>query len=168
MPISPGLRSWLFEAGSLTRRLARNCGERFSLRLVSSAWGPPLPDERQALRLAAGRAALVRQVYLLCDGRPLVFARSVIPPRSLLGKNRRLTRLGSRPLAGLLFGHRPVDRDVLEVAALSPGHPLHALACHDLGPRPAGTLWARRSVFYPARKPVLVTEVFLPDIAGLR
>jgi len=166
--MAPGLRSWLFEKGSLTRRLVADCGGRFSLRLVGSALGPPLPDERRALKLPVGRSALVRQVYLLCDGRPLIFARSVFPLRSLRGKNRRLTRLGSRPLAGLLFGHRPAGRDPLEVAALSPGHPLHALACQDLAPSPMGTLWARRSVFYPARKPVLVTEVFFPEIAWLR
>ena len=166
-PFPPGLPDWLFEEGSLTRRLVARCGQRFSLRLVSSSRGPALPDERRALALPLGCAALVRQVYLLCGDRPLVFARSVMPPGSLRGPNGRLARLGSRPLAVLLIGPVPAARGAIEVAPVGPGQALFEAAGRGLECAPAAPLWARRSIFYPRGKPVLVTEVFLPGVAEL-
>ena len=166
-PLPSGLQDWLFEKGSLTRRLVERCGERFALRLLGSSRGPVLPDERRALALPSGCVALVRQVYLLCGNRPLVFARSVIPPGSLGGPNGRLARLGSRPLAVLLFGPVPAARGTIEVAPVGPGQALYEAAARGLGCPPAAPLWARRSLFYPRGKPVLVTEVFLPGVAEL-
>ena len=119
-----------------------------------------------ALGLTAGRAALVRQVYLVCRERCVVFARSVIPLASLKGPNRRLACLGERPLAAVLFGPVAAGRGVLEVARLTESHPLYALATRHVAPHPS-VLWARRSLFYPARRPVLVTEVFFPEVADL-
>lgn len=162
--VPEALRGWLFEQGSLTDRVRRFCPEGFVLELLRSTWDRPLPDERQALDLPAARNALVREVYLCCGPRPVVFARSVIPSRSLRGANQRLARLGARPLAAILFGPGTSGRRSLEVAALDRVHPLHAMATRG---EPAGVLWARRSLFFPARKPILVTEVFLAEVATL-
>jgi chorismate--pyruvate lyase len=160
------LRPWLFEEGSLTRRLVGHCADRFTLELLSSRWARPLPDEHRALGLGSGRTALVRQVYLRCGALPLVFARSVVPPRSLHGGNQRLARLGARPLAAVLFSPVRVGRGPIEVAPLSRADRLHGLATRDrVAEVPA--LWARRSLFFPAGRPVLVTEVFLPGLASL-
>ena len=160
------LRSWLFEPGSLTRRLRGLCPDHFSLTLLGSERARPLHDERRTLGLATGRSALIRQVYLRCRERYLVFARSVIPAASLRGANRRLAWLGERPLAGVLFGPVAAERGVLEVACLTVGHPLYTLATRQADSHPP-VLWARRSLFYPGRKPVLVTEVFFPELADL-
>jgi chorismate--pyruvate lyase len=159
------LRDWLFATDSLTRRLRAHCGPHFALQLVSARWSRPLADERGALHLPGARTALVRQVYLLCDGRPLVFARSVIPPGTLKGGNQRLARLGARPLAGVLFGASRVPRGRLEIARLQYGHTLYALATRGRG-SPPPVLWARRSLFFPAHKPLLVTEVFFPELGS--
>jgi chorismate--pyruvate lyase len=162
--VPPPLRSWLLEDGSLTRRLRAICGSTFGLELLSSTWGRPLPDECRLLALPCGGRALVRQVRLLCSGRPVVYARSVIPGPSLVGTNRRLARLGRRPLAEVLFAPGAAGRGPLEIAELAPGHPLYTMAG---GAGEGGSLWARRSLFFPARKALLVTEVFLPAVAGL-
>jgi chorismate--pyruvate lyase len=161
--VPEGLRSWLFEEGSLTRRLRAHCPKGFDIQVVSSAWGRALPDERRVLDLPAGRTVLVRQVYLRCGLRPLVYARTVIPPRSLHGANQRLARLGPTPLSAVLFGPGTTGRRRLEVARLGPEHVLYHLAGPSVAP---GVLWARRSIFLPAGRPVLVTEVFLPALGG--
>jgi len=160
------LQPWLREEGSLTRRLVAHCHDRFSLELLGSSWGRPFADEHRALGLPSGRTALIREVYLRCGTRPVVFARSVFPPRSLHGGNQRLARLRTRPLTSVLFAPRRASRGSLEVASLTPSDALHVLATRGLV-RGAPALWARRSLFFPAGKPVLVTEVFLPAMASL-
>ena len=54
----------------------------------------------------------------------------------------------------------------LVVARLQPGHPLFELATKHLHQKPA-ELWGRRTLFYYAQKPLLVNEIFLPDIAAV-
>lgn len=161
------LRPWLWEEDSLTRRLRNECGSPFTLQLISQRWARPLPDEVRALRLRAGTAALVRQVRLLCGERAVVFARSVIPVPILKGASRRLAHLGTRPLAHILFADRSVRRGEMEFALLTPETALFGLARRALGSKREG-FWARRSLFHIARKRLLVSEVFLPDIADGR
>lgn len=163
--VPQGLRGWLCEEDSLTRRLRDECTHPFTLELVSQGWEHPLPDERRALRLATGRTSLVRQVRLLCGHRAVVFARSVIPVHTLKGAPRRLSRLGTRPLADILFSDKRILRGEMEFALLTPETPLFRLAAGALETEGEG-LWGRRSLFrIAARKRLLVSEVFLPGIA---
>lgn len=167
MPVShlpQELRHWLTAGDSLTRRLRLRCPEYFHVNLVSQDWERPLPEESAALDLGPGEFALVRQVYLLCGDRRLVFARSIIPRRCLRGHNRRLATLGTRPLADILFARPDVERAEMQVCALTPAATLFRLATKDLVPSPA-VLWGRRSLFLLRRKPLLVSEFFLPEIA---
>lgn len=110
---------------------------------------------------------LVREVYLVCRRTPVVFAHSVADPRSLRGAWRRLAQLGSRPLGAALFADPRVKRYPLRQQKLTPHHELYRRACATLGVRPP-FLWARRSLFALHKSPILVTEVFLPDILKLR
>jgi chorismate lyase len=155
--------SWLLEPGSLTDRLRRACGGGLRVRVVSQAWVRPHADEAFALGLRWGERALVRQVQLLCGGRPWVFARTVIPGDSLRGRHRRLARLGTRPLGAVLFADKSMRRGALELAALAPGVALYELAAACLAGRPS-LLWGRRSVFRLGGRPLLVSEIFLPDV----
>lgn len=107
--------------------------------------------------------AVVRMVYLLCDGKPWVFARTVIPLRTLSGPQRRLTHLGSKPLGELLFADKTMRRGEVEVARLAAGSPVFSMAAQALKQKP-GEIWGRRSVFYLQGKPLLVSEMFLPDL----
>ena len=155
--------SWITEPGSLTRRVQEGCAGVFELRLLRQGWGDALPGERRLLRAdhRHGRD-LIREVELLCDGAPRVFARTVIPARSLIGRAHELTRLGTRPLGAVLFADPSTRRGAVEFARLSPAHGLFAAAtAHSTGERPA-ELWGRRTVYRFADKPLLVNEIFLP------
>ncbi|MCP4042942.1 MAG: chorismate lyase, partial [Gammaproteobacteria bacterium] len=108
------LREWLYEDRSLTARLKHLCPGKFSLRLLDQCLERPMQDERSCLQLPSGRSALIRQVQLLCDETPLVFARSVIPLTTLKGTQRQLAHLGTRPLADMLFASRTMQRSTME------------------------------------------------------
>jgi len=165
--IPTGLRDWLCEPRSLTRKMRRQCPAPFSLELLSQRWERPLADERLALGIRPGRLSLVRQVRLLCGGQALVFARSVIPLHTLRGRPGRLARLGTRPLADVLFTDGSVRRGEMEFTLLGPGAALLGLSVQALNTEPHG-LWARRSLFLIKRKPLLVSEVFLPEIGDAK
>lgn len=107
--------------------------------------------------------ALIRQVQLLCAGQPWVFARTVIPVRTLSGRGRRLAHLGNRPLGAMLFADSRVQRGRLQVARLTPGNAVFASAVNGLMKVP-DDIWGRRSVFHYAGRPLLVSEIFLPDV----
>ena len=155
---------WLRDTGSLTRRIVQCCGSgRFRVRLLKQGWDLPLNSERQALHIRQGRFALVRDVVLLCDDRPWVFARTWIPRTTLQGSARRLVHLGERPLGAVLFSDPQVIRGSTLIARLTLGHTLFDAAKMQLEQSPK-QLWGRRTLFYLGRRPLLVNELFLPDL----
>ncbi len=154
----------MYEKHSLTSRLKRRCPNRFSLRLLDQRLDRPLPDERACLNLPVRRVAVIRQVQLLCDNTPFVFARSVIPLATLNGAQRQLAHLGTRPLADVLFASRSMHRGEMEFARLRADQQLHTQAVAALDHH-TGEIWGRRSLFSLKNKPLLVTEVFSPELS---
>lgn len=162
--LSASVQGWLRDEGSLTRRVVEACGEgRFRVRLLHQGWGTPLYSEGRVLRLRRGEATLIREVELLCDECPWVFARTLIPATSLKGSARRLTQLGEKPLGAVLFSDPMIIRGITQMARLQPRHPLFAAATAHLDQQPK-ELWGRRTLFHIAKRPLLVNEIFLPDI----
>jgi chorismate--pyruvate lyase len=158
-------RHWLQDPGSLTQRLQLRC-PAFSVERLHQRWARPQLDEALLLGLPLREHAWLREVTLCCNGTPVVFAHSVLPRSSLRGEWRGLGRLGSRPLGAALFSNPQVLRTPLAYRKLTPAHTLYRRAATVLAVRPA-CLWARRSVFWLCSAPILVTEVFLPDVLTL-
>jgi chorismate--pyruvate lyase len=163
LALPAGVDEWLLDPGSLTRRVQAACHGRFRVRLLHQGWGRPLYSETRLLRLRRGEIAIVREVELLCEEIPWVFARSLIPASSLRGRARRLAHLGEKPLGALLFADPNLRRGATQIARLLPRHPLYGAATGHLKVKPR-ELWGRRSLFFYAGKPLLVNEIFLPDI----
>lgn len=157
------LAAWLRDQGSLTRALVDSCDGRFSVRVTRQGWGGALPSERQLLRMPGGLTALVREVKLLCNDQPWVFARTLIPATSLRGPARRLARLRNRPLGAVLFSDPGTRRLALEVARITPRHALFQAACSHLED-PPGEVWGRRTLFSYRGYRLLVNEIFLPSV----
>ena len=132
------------------------------MRLLSQGWGAPRLDEAQALGMRQGERAVIRQVHLLCGNRPWVYARTVIPATSMRGKLRRLAHLGTRPLGAMLFADPGMRREPVELANIRHGEALFRDASRHLRLQHAN-IWGRRSVFRIAHKPLLVSEIFLPE-----
>jgi len=157
------LLDWLLDPASLTRRLQQTCKGEFRVAPVGQHWQRPMLNEAQALGVLPHERCFVREVQLLCDDQPWVFARTVIPVRTLTGPRRRLSRLGKKPLGAVLFADCSMVRSGIEIARLSSGQPLFARATAGLSQLPT-SIWGRRSAFFLNHQPLLVSEIFLPAI----
>lgn len=170
------MRAWLLHPASLTSLLRQRCAE-FAVRPVFEAVAPAGRDEHRGLRLGRTQPAWVREVQLLCDGIPVVFAHSVVAQRHVRGAWRGLTGLGSRSLGDVLFSDPKVERKAFGFRCLNVAHALHGRAAQPLGDSQeialgssqglSQGLWARRSLFVLQGQSILVTEVFLPAVLKL-
>jgi len=159
------LRPWLTDCSSLTARIAARCGT-LRVRVLHVGLAPPHEDERRLLGLTRGRLAWVREVLLLADAVPVVFAHTTLAPRQLRGPWRMAAGIGGRPLGAALFADPQIARGALHCQRLRAAHPLQRRAEHALGIE-LPPLWGRRSRFLRHGSPLLVSEVFLPAIARL-
>jgi len=158
-------RPWLIDLGSLTRRIQVRC-DTFSVRHVRLSYGRACRDEAALVNLQPRARALLREVYLYCGERPMIFAHSVLPLPGLRGPWHALSALGNKPLGAALFANPMVKRTPLAFKKLGARDELYLRACRILTFKPSH-LWARRSIFNLKGSPILVTEVFLPDILEL-
>lgn len=151
---APLLRDWLFDQGSLTRRLTTLSAERFAVQPLQQGWQVLRADECAALQVPAGSLGWVREVFLLGTGQPWVFARSVAARRALEGSGFELGKLGSRSLGELLFSDRAFVRGELQACRYPAAWLPDTVRAEQL--------WGRRSCFRRDGLGVLVAEVFLP------
>jgi chorismate--pyruvate lyase len=140
---SPALKDWLRDRGSLTERLVDKSGGDFRVQLLGQRWGRPHLDEARSLGIAPRHRVMIREVILHGHQTPWVYARSLLPAKSLDHSLRRLKHLGTKPLGAFLFSDPGMKRSEIEIGFSEKG-------------------WGRRSVFYLQGQPLLVSEVFLP------
>lgn len=160
------LALWLRDHGSLTQRIQQRC-KQFEVRGVRSGLARIALDEAALLGVSPQHLAYSREVFLYADESPVVFAHSALARTHLRGTWSVLLTLGNKPLGAVLFAHPLVKRKSPSYKALHNTHPLYRQAAQVLSNSPH-RLWARRSLFYLHDAPLLVTEVFLPDILRLR
>lgn len=200
--VPAALIPWLTDPASLTARIRARC-DCFAVRILRQRLGRPHADEAALLGLRAGELAWLREVLLVADGRPVVFARSILPRGDRHGAWNLFHGIGARPLGAALFSDPRITRQPLactrldrrdaryHLALAALGNRYRAVPTRPLTPLPgrgeatgghageadaskadAGvamppSLWARRSVFRVHGRALLVSEVFLPAIAGL-
>lgn len=153
---APAVLDWLFDDGSLTRRLIAQSDDAFSVTPLNESWQTLRSDECAALNVRDGSVGWVREVFLRGHGQPWVFARSVAPRSQLIDSDLHMDELGSRSLGELLFSDQAFSRGPMQVCR----YPQHWLPA-DVS---AEQLWARRSCFSRDGLSVLVAEVFLPSL----
>ncbi|MGV8933226.1 MAG: chorismate--pyruvate lyase family protein [Gallionellaceae bacterium] len=152
---------WLHDHSSLTKRIQQRC-DQFSVSPVRSGLARIAYDESALLSIAPQQLAYSREIFLYADGKPVVFAHSTCAIQHLRGVWAALAGLGNKSLGTMLFTHPLVERRPLHYKALRSHHSLYQSAMLERTKSP--TLWARRSLFYLHGAPLLVTEVFLPEI----
>jgi len=154
------LRDWLLDASSLTARLKCH-GQQFRVQVLGQCI--QACDAAEANDdVIAGEQVLVREVLLYCDEMPQVFARSLLPLRSLTGAQQQLAHLGTQSLGQVLFNHPDLRRKKIEVAVFDEHSSVASLASYLTQKTVMQPLWGRRSVFVLDSKPLMVAEVFLP------
>ena len=147
-----GLRSWLLDRGSLTQRLIKLSRGEFKVEVLTRQMAFPVLSETRVLGMPLRQKALIRQVILYGCNIPLVYARSVIPVKTLTGRLKILRKLNNRPLGAFLFRDIAMQRGNIEIGCL------HQELANNYG----AAVWGRRSLFYLDKKPLLVSELFIP------
>lgn len=163
--IDPEVISWLHDQGSLTRRLMDFCPGQFSVRVLSQQWVKPKIDEAELLNIPLRQNVLLRQVQLLCGETVCVYARSIIPLKTMKGKHRRLRYLRDRPLGAYLFSIPSLRRDKQQLARIVRNDSAFRVATSG-SDQSCDHIWGRRSLFTIDDKSLLVSEFFLPALFG--
>lgn len=164
---SRDMRDWLTDTVSLTKKLVARSGH-FRVRCLRQEHGLCLADEAEIVGLPRRLCVQEREVLLQCDGEPVVFAHTIVPLGATASDWPFFGTLGERSLGTTLFGDPRVVRGSLQYARLRPQHPLAQRASAALGGAPiAKALFARRCLYRRRNGVLLVTELFLPAIAGL-
>jgi chorismate--pyruvate lyase len=164
---APDLALWLQDRGSFMQRLQHSGVADALIEVVSERWQLPLREEILRLGLPERRYALVREVLIHSTAGRWMFARTVVPETTLSGPERKLARLQNQSLGSYLFKQKSMLRSRFQWAELETG----TLWRHKIQNYLAGwqaKIWARRSVFHVRDKPLLLTEIFLPDMTALK
>ncbi len=159
-------RAWLEHVGSFMQRLVQHKVGDARIQVLRQLWLRPGVDEKRLLGIEGRAHAMVREVLILSEGKQWMFARTVIPRGTLTGEEQQLAHLKDRPLGSVLFKDPTMKRCDFEFARLHPGEKWHTKIAQTAG-CVLPDLWARRSLFSLHGKSLLLTEVFLPDIATL-
>jgi chorismate lyase len=158
--LAANLSDWLLDPSSLTARLKSHC-QHFRVEVLGQRI-QTCDDSEANEDISAGEVVLVREVILYCDDTPQVFARSLLPLRSLTGAQQQLAHLGTQSLGQVLFNHPDLQRKKIEVAAFDQQSSVVNIANYLALKTTTQPLWGRRSVFILDAKPLMVAEVFLP------
>ncbi|MBT0586765.1 chorismate--pyruvate lyase family protein [Alteromonas oceanisediminis] len=157
------LANWLLDTGSLTERLQSQC-RQLDVKVLFHAEATPSGTESGLLN-RHDSPFFIREVMLLGDGVPWVFARSVIPRAINQGE---LINLGNQPLGKRIFNDPRFKRGDFALCA-TPYTALKArLAIHlsDTSHSDNDNLcqvYGRRSVFSFSAHKLSVAEWFLPS-----
>lgn len=167
LQLSHHMQDWLSGRGSLTARLVAAC-QQFRVQRLSQHKAICLRDEYAAIGLARPAQVHEREVLLRCDGEAMIYGHTVVPLSASATEWPLFRTLGEKSLGSTLFHDPLVERGELQYARLHAAHPLMQriyLALPQLAAYES--LPARRSLFWRKGACLLVTEVFLPGVAGL-
>lgn len=161
-PLPAEVASWVSLETSMTARIADVAARPIDVEVLRQAQAPLRPDEAPLFADPAA-PALIREVCLSAAGQPLLVARTALTSTKLQ-THPTILKLGNKALGSLLFsGPRPCPFTLREFAWLTPGDPLFDLVA-SRHPAGAAGYWGRRTLFWLFEEPLLVTEVFLPEL----
>lgn len=147
---------------SLTAKLKTLCPS-LQVVVLSEEFEAPLASEAMRLGLNPKNEAWVRCVLLKCESQNWIYARTIIPHLDNHNPWQELQKLGNKPLGEILFEMPSIQRTEFEFSkdklAIWPHLMEHLPAGNDLQEG-----FARRSVFSQDQAPLLLTEVYLPEL----
>jgi chorismate--pyruvate lyase len=150
------------DGGSLTAALRASVRGHFNVQVLHHAFSPVPASLACTLGIAVGDPILQREVVLCDDQVPLVFACSLLPEIALTGRFEALRALGTQPLGHWIFQEPALVRQSVRHASLPGVLPLFC-RLSKLTSLPT-RLPGRKTEFYGAERPFLVTEFFMPAL----
>lgn len=158
-------QSWLSDTGSLTQKIEGLIGQKLEVRVLRDSPQSLNSDESRYFHFRIRRCR-VREVLLCSNGVPLVMAHSVIPTLSASGSNHSILRLGTKPLGAVLFSNtrkQSKAKPRREMTRLNKRSELWK-KCRRHYPAISSPIWARRTLYRLKGHPILVNEIFLPEL----
>ena len=158
------LQHWLLDKNSLTQRLIAQC-QQFSVQVLRKELATLANNEQHLFDMQTtclNNSITSREVLLLCDLIPQVYARTLIPVGTMNYTRTQLQDLGNTSLGEVLFQSPNMRRGEIEVTSFAVDSDM-AKFCQHLALPCGHILWARRSMFYLDDHPLMVSEVFLPN-----
>ena len=137
------IKSWLLEKGPITKRIKLN--HIFELNLIRDEVDQINQDDKVFLDNIEGDIK-VREVILLGNGNPLVYAKSHIPIFTINDGLKKLGQLGSKPLGDILFEKNIFNK--IEV--------VYSTFSDEIS-----IFWGRKTKYLVKSLPFSVMEIFL-------
>ncbi len=139
------IKSWLSESGPITKRISAN--ENFELNLLREEIDEVDETEKKYLGNSIGDIK-VREVLLLGNKVPKVYAKSLIPVKTIKKGFSKLGSLGTKPLGDILFEKNIFNKiDVM-----------YSSFVHE-----DSIFWGRKTKYLVKNLPFSVMEIFLID-----
>ena len=135
---------WLNETGSITQRISAQ--SNFKLEIIEDSLGAAENEEYQSLQINHEKVR-IREVILFGDAKPIVYARSIIPPMTSTLGYPGLGTIGSKPLGDLLFQSDAFSKTSITFAKFHSNK--------------GDVVWGRRANYSVNNYPFSVMEVFL-------
>lgn len=157
---------WITYPGSFMLKLKQHGINDAKIQILNEGWLLPVNDERIILDIRPRRLAWVREVIIRSGETIWMYARTVIPAKTLTGKERILQHLKTRSLGSILFSYPEIIRNPFEYFSVEMGSVWHTKLKKKID-MPRETLPGRRSVFSLREKSLLLTEIFFPSIMTL-
>lgn len=136
--------SWLYEQGSMTKRLEQYCQRVTVVPYTQRYVTRDALSEDEAQSLPVSEHYWLREVIMFGDNIPWLLGRTLIPQETLTGEDQQLIDIGAVPLGRYLFSHDNLSRDYIQIGQQN-------------------SRWIRRSLLRLSEKPLLLTELFLPE-----
>ena len=166
--LNPRQWDWISSPKSLTQRMRQLKEHKVDFAVLHNGWGQPYPDELAALELIPQNLCWVRDITWSCGNTVWVCGRTVIPADALEGDGACLEHTGENSLGEILFSEKNIEREPFQYAKLDHADPWYQDILHEYALASTTQLVARRSVFYFANKPLLVSEAFLPTLFAIQ
>ena len=156
------LQNWMKIRTSITHEAAAR-GKAVQLFLINEAW-ENLSSALMTEYALTSNPVFLREIYMLCDGMPLWYARTFIPHSTYQLRKEAFLGLNKRPIGDILYHDPAIERGPFSFACLHAGDEEHRWA---QSAKRAGDfhemLWARRSTFLIEGQPLCLLEVFFHD-----
>ncbi|HFO0273281.1 TPA: chorismate lyase [Enterobacter asburiae] len=141
--LSAAWLDWLLLEDSMTKRFEQYCSQ-VTVRIIRETFIGQEECVFEAGLLPDSECYWLREVILCGDDEPWLMGRTVVPESTLNGPELALKQLGTTPLGRYLFSSSSLTRDYIQVGR-------------------SEALWGRRSRLRLSGKPLLLTEIFLPN-----
>ena len=137
------IRSWLLESGPITKRIKKNGS--FKLHLKQDELSFIKQEDKDFIDSTSNEIKL-REVILLCNDVPIVFAQTIIPLETISKGLEQLGSLGNKPLGDILFEKDIFVRNSIVFASFT---------------NDSNTYWGRKAKYSVKGYRFSVMEIFL-------